>query len=154
MLATGLAMSQVLLAVQYGRDHKEKSREGSNRILPKRLKSTSALNEGYRYTSGSSSSDCSYFEIDEFHRKRLELLLLRTPEAPAGAKEHAASYSNYDRNRFHRKHFLDSSILLPCSDPYYQLCFSSGKRESWPFWQSSSRLLSGNVAVFVFFVCS
>jgi hypothetical protein len=50
MLATGLAMSQVLLAVQYGRDHKEKSREGSNRILPKMLKSTSALNEGYRYT--------------------------------------------------------------------------------------------------------
>ena len=79
---------------------------------------------------------------------------LCTPEALAVAKEHAASYSNYDRNRFHRKHFLDSSILLPCSDPYYQLCFSSGKRESWPFWQSSSRLLSGNVAVFVFFVCS
>jgi hypothetical protein len=26
---------------------------------------------------------------------------LHTPEAPAGAKEHAASYSNYDRNRFH-----------------------------------------------------
>ena len=128
MLATGLAISQVLLAVQYGRDHKEKSREGSNRILPKRLKSTSALNEGYRYTSGSSSNDCSYFEIDEFHRKRLELLLLRTPEAPAGAKEHAASYSNYDRNRFHRKHFLDSSILLPCSDPYYQVFHQENER--------------------------
>jgi len=51
-------------------------------------------------------SDCSHFEIDEFHRKRLELLLLRTPAAPAGAKEHAASYSNYDRNRFHPVFFI------------------------------------------------
>ena len=64
-------IAKELRKMRGGRDHKEKSREGSKRILPKRLKSTSALNEGYRYTSGSSSSDCSHFEIDEFHRKRL-----------------------------------------------------------------------------------
>ncbi|KAN0069885.1 hypothetical protein V8E54_012191 [Elaphomyces granulatus] len=66
-------IAKELRKMRGGRDHKEKNRdsEGSNRILPKRLKSTSALNEGYRCTSGSSSSDCSHFEIDEFNRKRL-----------------------------------------------------------------------------------
>ena len=66
-------IAKELRKMRVGRNQKEKNweSEGSKGNLPKKLKSMSALNEGYRNTSGSRASDSSYFDIDEFKRKRL-----------------------------------------------------------------------------------